>query len=840
MIKTTNFCLPKALILGLSILVVPFSAEAQFLKKLSKGLEKVNESLEKVEKATKDKDKNKKESQGATLASSHSSEPIPPKGVDYPVVVPEYNHPFVTSETRYMQLSSVYDDTVSDVYDGVFTVKQNNLFSFWTIDGKCLFGPEWKIKYSEEVPRFDSGVAVAIHNEKKVSGKEVYSLLYLDGRVKQLDPNWTFVSQFYNGIALVEQKINYKESYFFINPRGEKIFPALVMTSKATIKPIRPLNDGLRAVYMTNGREKGQGNGWGFIDATGKIVIPAKYYKADDFHGGYCWVKETVSSLEQILIDKNGNEVFRTSKSGIGPVGDGIFYIEQDGKTVYYDVTGKELSRQENGNTFFKGYAFIGRNHIVSLVDTKFNVLNTYSDKVLNGVTTSQNGPWFGPYGLGSDHLRYGSIVLAPDGNIVLADWATKYNKEVLGSFGSFQESGFAKLKAKIDHNEYSGLMDATGRIAWLFGTTSTPSLKDLPIEPEPEKPPIIGIPPVPDPPIPVDPRTPPIGPKVWTEHTYSASVSKEGDGIVNVSKSSGIKYGDAITFTATPAEHWAIASIETSPNIANAMPGELITVTSDIQIKVKFIKEEDIDPVQSGIYQGILHIQSKKEGGLSDDIPVYAELSSESDVESPYGAKTSGFLVLMFDPKKRYVDSDFETYIFSAPLKVVGSQVDANGREWLVAEGGSVTFGNLKINPSDPLMNIYINMAMAFDGYSSPSCIPRRYRIEILDRDKEKDEFTFGQLQTYSAKGGGWVEAQSDAVKEETKGAIITKTDNGLDSGFVQGVRMKPSSKRMDVDWYPPLVWYDNNESTLQRIIEQMGNSYRTYKSDYSKIFDK
>lgn len=825
-----------ALILGLSVVVAPPAAEAQFLKKLSKGLENLNKKLDKVEKALGDN--GGKKGQDKTSAPSKTSSSSQSKGQEYPLAAPEYKHPFVTSETRYMQLESVYDDTYSDVYEGVFTVKQNNLLSFWTIDGKCLFGPEWKNGYTDEAPHFDSGVAVALHHSKKVNGKEVYSLLYLDGSVKQLDPNWTYVSQFHDGVALVEQTINYKQTYFFINPRGEKVFPSLVMTSKATVKPIRPLRDGLRAVYMKNGANAV--SQWGFIDAAGKVVIPAKYNQADDFQGGYCWVKEAVASQNWILIDRTGKEVFRTVHSSRGPVGNDIFFVEQDGKTVYYDVTGKELSRQENGNSFYGGYAFIGRNHSVSLVDTKFNELKTYSTKVLNGVTTSQNGPWFGPYGLGSDHQRYGSIVLSPDGRVILSDWASKYEKEELGSFGLFRKSGYAKLKAKIDHKDYGGLMDSEGRIVWLFGTTSVPSFNEMPVKPEPWEPGDTVGDRVPGGPIPVDPKTPPIGPKVWSAHTYSASISKEGEGSVSVSKTSGIKYGDVITFSAAPAKDWAVASIECSPQIPGAVPGAPISVTSDVRIKVKFIKKEDIKPVQTGVYQGTLHIQSSKPGGLSDDIPVYAELSADNKVDSPYGAATSGFMVLMFDPCKRYADTDMETYIFCAPFKVVGSQVDADGREWLVAEGGDVTFGNLKVNPQDPLMYLYINMAMAFDGHSSPTCIPRRYRIEILDRDKEKDEFTFGELQTYSAAGGGWVDAQNKAAQKVTKGLIVTKVDKGFDADLVRGVRMKPSQKRTDVNWYPPSLWYDNNETTLRRIVEQMGNAYRTYQSDYDKLFDK
>ncbi len=823
-----------ALFIGLSVLAFPLTSEAQFLDKLTKGLEKVNKSLKKVDSLTSPKDK-QKEKQSNTSQTAQASQ-SKPRSLDYPVVSQGFKHPFVTEETFYMTVPNLYDDTVSDVYEGVFTVKQGYLYSFWTIDGDCLYGSEWKTKYTSDPPRFDSGVAVAIHNEKKVNGKDVYSLLYLDGSVKQLDPNWTSVSQFYDGVALVEQTVNYDKTYFFINPRGEKIFPTLSL-SKAVVNPVRPLRDGLRAVCF-KGTAPDFNQKWGFVSSKGKVVIPAKYNQVGDFRGGYCWV--TVPDWRGcVLIDTKGNEVFRTTETmgSVGQVGDGIFYLLQGGETVYYDVAGKELSRQENGNTFFGGHAFIGRRHMVSMVDREFNVLKTYSNKVLNGSTTSEHGPCFGPLGLATYRNMSGNFVINSDGYVILTDWDNEYGKYCISGFGQFQKSGYAKLReVKIDHKDYKGLMDTDGKIAWLFGTGVTPDMSKLPVEPEPVDTIRAGI----RDPQPVDPRKPPIGPKTWASHRYSIKLSHEGEGAVSVSQSSAIKYGDYVTLTATPAEHWAVADITTSPSSVSVTSGQPFAVTSDLSIKVKFVKEEDINPVQTGIYQGTLHIQSQKPGGLSDDIPVYAELSEEQGVESPYGPKTSGFLVLMFDPKKRYVDTDFETYIFSAPLKVVGSQTDASGREWLVAEGGNVTFGNLKINPSDPLMALYVNMAMAFDGHSSPDCIPRRYRIEILDRDKDKDEFTFGELQTYSAKSGGWLDAQNKELHKHTKGMIVSKTDKGMSSDYVQGVRMKPSQRRTDVSWYPPLLWYDNNESTLQGIIKQMGNSYRTYKSDYEVLFGK
>ncbi len=270
-----------ALFIGLSVLAFPLTSEAQFLDKLTKGLEKVNKSLKKVDSLTSPKDK-QKEKQSNTSQTAQASQ-SKPRSLDYPVVSQGFKHPFVTEETFYMTVPNLYYDTVSDVYEGVFTVKQGYLYSFWTIDGDCLYGPEWKTKYTSDPPRFDSGVAVAIHNEKKVNGKDVYSLLYLDGSVKQLDPNWTSVSQFYDGVALVEQTVNYDKTYFFINPRGEKIFPTLSL-SKAVVNPVRPLRDGLRAVCF-KGTAPDFNQKWGFVSSKGKVVIPAKYNQVGDFRG---------------------------------------------------------------------------------------------------------------------------------------------------------------------------------------------------------------------------------------------------------------------------------------------------------------------------------------------------------------------------------------------------------------------------------------------------------------------------------------------------------------------------------------------------------------------------
>lgn len=51
---------------------------------------------------------------------------------------------------------------------------------------------------------------------------------------------------------------------------------------------MRPLKDGLRAYCSWVNLEKR----WGYIDAAGRVVIPAKFISARDFSDGYAWVAE--------------------------------------------------------------------------------------------------------------------------------------------------------------------------------------------------------------------------------------------------------------------------------------------------------------------------------------------------------------------------------------------------------------------------------------------------------------------------------------------------------------------------------------------------------------------
>lgn len=260
-------------------LAVPVTTEAQFLKKLTKGLEKVNKTLDKVEKAVKDTPttaKTDRKSSQTASATQNSAQAKAFSETGWKSVTPGYRHPYLTSHTRYLNVPG-FRNNISDVYEDIFAVKRNNAWEFWFVNGKKLFNADWEycgLEYNG-APRFSGGVAAARSAKPDANGKKTISLLYADGRVKQLDPSYVKVSDFIDGLAIVEQEINYKSKYFFINAAGEKVFPALTVKGDAK-DAIRPLVDDRRAYKCDYDK-------WGFIDAKGIRLSQKRFQKCATF-----------------------------------------------------------------------------------------------------------------------------------------------------------------------------------------------------------------------------------------------------------------------------------------------------------------------------------------------------------------------------------------------------------------------------------------------------------------------------------------------------------------------------------------------------------------------------
>ena len=833
---------------------VPLTAEAQFLKKLSNGLEKVNKTLDKVEKATGNRPDQKQtvQTEDPQKATSNTNSEI---GME--AVTPSYRHPFLTSRTRYLDVPG-FSYNISDVYDGIFAVKRNSAWEFWRVDGTKLFDADWEYcgwgSYSE-APRFSGGAAVARTRKANTQGKKPICILYSDGRVKQLDPSYEKVSDFVDGLAIVEQKVNYKSKYFFINPAGVKTYSTLNVIGDNK-DAIRPLRDNRRA-YKCDYKE------WAFIDAQGKPAFAGKYLEARDFSDGYAWVRIPTGEMfvaSWALIDTAGNIIFRPgteydrthiNSDKISDVVDGRFYVTRGNDVVYYDLCGNEMLTVKAGSQFYGGYAFTssypGYQHLDNgcmLVNTALEPVRIISSKVWPAYKVTGSSLHFQPFGLAS--LDSPCYVLNYEGCVTLEDFENR-NGDYIRGFKQFGLSGYARCSdVRLNNNSYIAFMKPSGEIAWMFsnGVSAGGGEFREPVGPpdEPEEPgdsiPKIG--PQPTPPIKliiVDVNQKAVGPTTVAPAKFTVSVvaSPSEGGTASISPTGTFTFGEYATVSASPNDDWAVSSISTSigGKVKNNTP---FPITTDQTITVKFVKKDDDKaPEHTGAYQGSMRVEQYS-------IPVYMQVNSDGKETTPYGDNTYGFVQIMFDPNIRYTNEkgEFAVSLFAVPLQITGVQKDEmSGRLWLVLDGGSVSFHDLKINPGDPLMTLWISTLMNLNGYNEVNSKPRHYRVEMLDVNPETGEFTFGNLQTYSAEDGGWYAGGDDAVSETKRGIMASMTDRGYPSDAFFGAKMQKTSPRNDIQWYPPQNW-SKNQSAFEMLMKSMKSSYRNAKSDYKKLFEE
>lgn len=847
---------------ALSAFAVPLPAEGQILKKLAKGIEKVNKALDKVDNATKKDNKkaapanpnarNDGDKGGNGNGSATTKQSAAARESGFKSAELTYNTPYIDSLTRFMPVPNIFDGTVSDVNENIFAVKHGQKYAFWRVDGRKLYDADWEYcgesSYISQAPVFNSGVTAARRTTANAAGKKPICLLYADGHVKELDPSYKEVTVFADGLALVTQEVNYKKYYFYINVRGEKQYPALNVSAD-TRGAIRPLRCGLRAFY---GLKEGK---WGFIDAKGNVVIAPKYKYVRDFSEDFAWVMvpkdERAITGTAALIDRKGNVVFTPQKEivnefrDLADVSDGLFYCQGE----YFDTAGNSKAGFRIGTGFYGGYAFVGRSDgyvPAEVVNTSFDVVRTYTSTAIKNTEVpayliDERRINFQPYGLSTTR----DMVLTPDGRIILQSWDPTHTPNKIDQIKQFSASGYALASADLGGKRYIALLEPDGHVAWLFSDNKAAG--DLSQIPPIDLPPI-DLPPVDDPlplppPIePVDPETPPIGPTMVTQTTYKVTAHAEPaeGGGVSLSSAGPHKYGDVVTLTATPAsKDWAVLDVTSSAEgYTVPKPDVPFPVVTDMDLTVKFVKaDDDLAPESSGAFQGKLPLYSLQQG-LNLTIPVYAQISAEKADNNPYGEHTYGFLAPMFDAKERIVMADMATYIFAAPLRICGVQKDDDGRQWLVVDGGSWTLGNFKVNPKGNAMaGLFFNAMLAFDGHSNIGSLPRHYRIEMTDIDAESGAFTLGNLQTYSPTGR-WVPGGDRSLTKTTKGMFCEKRDYGYPADFFKGVRLEPARKRDDVQWTPPIEWYDSKQSLFESAVRSIGSNYRNASSDYYKMF--
>jgi tetratricopeptide (TPR) repeat protein len=181
------------------------------------------------------------------------------------------------------------------------------------------------------------------------SGANDPSAVMTEEQERQIAERYDCVGSFHDGLAHVE----IYGKYGFIDKTGKEIIPLIYDDAYS-------FSEGL-AVVKLNSK-------WGFIDTTGKEVVPLKYDWAGSFSEGLASVN---LNGKWGYIDKTGKEVIPLKYDWVGSFSEGLVWVKLNGKYGYIDKSGKEVIplKYDVAGIFSEGLARVKLNGKYGYID---------------------------------------------------------------------------------------------------------------------------------------------------------------------------------------------------------------------------------------------------------------------------------------------------------------------------------------------------------------------------------------------------------------------------------------------------------------------------------------
>ncbi|HEY8690197.1 MAG TPA: WG repeat-containing protein [Chitinophagaceae bacterium] len=128
----------------------------------------------------------------------------------------------------------------------------------------------------------------------------------------------------FDELGLAKVKLNKRLGY--IDKTGKEIIPI-------QYADVQGFYEGLSGVLIDNK--------WGYMDKTGKLIVPAKYDRIQIFKDGMACVN---LGKKWGFIDKNGTEIIPLEYDFIGFFKDGKVSVKKDGAQFFIDKTGNRIN----------------------------------------------------------------------------------------------------------------------------------------------------------------------------------------------------------------------------------------------------------------------------------------------------------------------------------------------------------------------------------------------------------------------------------------------------------------------------------------------------------------
>ena len=348
---------------------------------------------------------------------------------------------------------SIYD--ISSCVGGVFMARNSNTNAYYIIDTLCNTLGAIHLNASF-IPTFYGGkIATAILRNGTPA------IINTKGEIVKLFPEGETISpRFVDGVALLSiwNPKTHESRVVYINEKGEQIYKHLTMNS--TMRNINlevsPLRDGRRRYYDP------ETNLYGFIDATGKIVIPARFKQAHDFSDGLAFFTSNEGNVNYWgYVDTLGKEVIKPKfRIEPGDFHDGYAIVrKQNGKLVFIDKEANVKTKEfTNAMRFFHGYALVNAQNQNGKDDSsKCYVIDT-SFKYVRTI----------------DFFHYGDVQYNEYNNTFIMSGVVFYPNGIMKLNPTrpgwlMQGRGFIEDIALYTCSEYTGFINSKGEVLMYF-----------------------------------------------------------------------------------------------------------------------------------------------------------------------------------------------------------------------------------------------------------------------------------------------------------------------------------------------------------------------------------
>jgi hypothetical protein len=342
-----------------------------------------------------------------------------------------------------------------------FQEEEGEPWGFMDFDGKVIVKP-----------RFDEMPSCAVGDRFVVSDPEEGYILYsLEAKPRKIG-SYDNVGSFTGKYCPVKDK---KGNIKYIDKEGKDAF-SMKEVSKKTVTAAFNYFCGRAMVRTEDGK-------WGYIDETGKPVIPIKYYDAWNFAEGLAIVyhdHDGDPDNKWSVIDTEGKEVFSKKFGEYKPsnfrfYGDYLVVADEDDRNIVLNRKGEVVKKMKEG--IFVGAIYDGMFTTYDSDEEKFGLMNVngeqvvkskfeslnYNGKFLVGSTTDKK-----PFVLNKEGEK---VTKLPEGYAVLFDpeYAGHANRMLVGNY----EEGYVlcdaegnAIKLGADIHDYSigynwGFMDS-------------------------------------------------------------------------------------------------------------------------------------------------------------------------------------------------------------------------------------------------------------------------------------------------------------------------------------------------------------------------------------------